>query len=134
MVLTSTIKTEQGGAAAYSDEFECDNFFNFSLPAHQPHGASRGLQPGARETTGASALRLIDSGAGRKVYPGFLQLTGFMTMNLDRHLNAHKELFWHMVEGDGDSAEKQDQDQYVRRDKFQMGERAVACRAHPSQD
>ncbi len=42
----------------------------------------------------------------RDVYPGFLQLTGFMTMNLDRHIDAHKELFWHMVEGDGDSADK----------------------------
>ena len=45
-------------------------------------------------------------GIGRKVYPGFLQLTGFMTMNLDRHLKAHKDLFFHLVEGDGDSAEK----------------------------
>ncbi len=45
-------------------------------------------------------------GAGRKVYPGFLQLGGFMTMNLDRHINAHKELFLHLVHGDGDSAEK----------------------------
>ena len=45
-------------------------------------------------------------GFGRAVYPGFLQLTGFMTMNLDRHVLAHKELFYHLVEGDGDSAEK----------------------------
>jgi len=45
-------------------------------------------------------------GAGRRVYPGFLQLTGFMTMNLDRHLKAHKDLFYHLVRGDGDSAEK----------------------------
>ena len=45
-------------------------------------------------------------GMGRSVYPGFLQLTGFMTMNLDRHLMAHKDLFYHLVEGDGDSAEK----------------------------
>ncbi len=45
-------------------------------------------------------------GAGREVYPGFLQLTGFMTMNLDRHMDAHRELFWHMVDGDGDSADK----------------------------
>lgn len=45
-------------------------------------------------------------GAGRKVYPGFLQLTGFMTMNLDRHITAHKELFYHLIEGDGESAEK----------------------------
>lgn len=46
------------------------------------------------------------SGHGRQVYPGFLQLTGFMSMNLDRHLNAHKELFFNLVKGDGDSAEK----------------------------
>jgi poly(3-hydroxybutyrate) depolymerase len=42
----------------------------------------------------------------RAVYPGFLQLTGFMTMNLDRHMDAHKELFRHLIEGDGDSADK----------------------------
>ena len=42
----------------------------------------------------------------RPVYPGFLQLTGFMSMNLDRHLIAHKEFFWHLVKDDGDSADK----------------------------
>ena len=42
----------------------------------------------------------------RDVYPGFLQLSGFMSMNLDRHMIAHKEFFQHLVEGDGDSAEK----------------------------
>lgn len=46
------------------------------------------------------------AGAGRSVYPGFLQLSGFMSMNLDRHANAHHEFFEHLVEGDGDSAEK----------------------------
>jgi poly(3-hydroxybutyrate) depolymerase len=45
-------------------------------------------------------------GYGRMVYPGFLQLTGFMSMNLDRHVRAHKDLFFHLVKGDGDSAEK----------------------------
>lgn len=45
-------------------------------------------------------------GMMRNVYPGFLQLTGFMSMNLDRHMSAHKNLFTHLVEGDGDSAEK----------------------------
>ncbi len=44
--------------------------------------------------------------SGRSVYPGFLQLTGFMTMNLDRHMKAHKDMFNHLVRGDGDSAEK----------------------------
>jgi poly(3-hydroxybutyrate) depolymerase len=42
----------------------------------------------------------------RDVYPGFLQLHGFMSMNLDRHLKAHHDLFLHLVEGDGDSAQK----------------------------
>jgi poly(3-hydroxybutyrate) depolymerase len=45
-------------------------------------------------------------GVGRDVYPGFLQLSGFMAMNFDRHVNAHIEMFNHLVEGDGDSAEK----------------------------
>ena len=45
-------------------------------------------------------------GAMREVYPGFMQLTGFMTMNLDRHIDAHRDLYWHLVRGDGDSAEK----------------------------
>ncbi|MCK7616224.1 polyhydroxyalkanoate depolymerase [Roseibium sp. CAU 1639] len=42
----------------------------------------------------------------RDVYPGFLQLSGFMSMNLDRHVTAHREFFQHLVEGDGDNAEK----------------------------
>ena len=42
----------------------------------------------------------------RDVYPGFLQLSGFMSMNLDRHLEAHRELFTNLVKGDGDSAQK----------------------------
>ncbi|MAY61935.1 MAG: polyhydroxyalkanoate depolymerase [Rhizobiales bacterium] len=45
-------------------------------------------------------------GVGRAVYPGFLQLSGFMSMNLDRHVIAQKDFFVHLVEGDGDSAEK----------------------------
>jgi poly(3-hydroxybutyrate) depolymerase len=43
-------------------------------------------------------------GAFRRVYPGFLQLAGFMTMNLDRHVSAHFDLFKHLVRGDGESA------------------------------
>ncbi|GJE42289.1 hypothetical protein AEGHOMDF_1461 [Methylobacterium soli] len=45
-------------------------------------------------------------GSGRAVYPGFLQLAGFMGMNPDRHLSAHWDLFDHLVQGDGDSAAK----------------------------
>jgi len=44
-------------------------------------------------------------GFGREVYPGFLQLSGFMSMNMDRHLGAHLRMFQHLVRGDGDSAE-----------------------------
>jgi len=42
----------------------------------------------------------------RDVYPGFLQLHGFVSMNLDRHIEAHRNLFLHLVKGDGDSANK----------------------------
>jgi poly(3-hydroxybutyrate) depolymerase len=43
-------------------------------------------------------------GANRRVYPGFLQLTGFMSMNLDRHVGEHVNLFRHLVQGDGEGA------------------------------
>jgi poly(3-hydroxybutyrate) depolymerase len=45
-------------------------------------------------------------GAGREVYPGFLQLAGFMSMNLGDHLMSHWEMFKHLVQGDGESAER----------------------------
>jgi poly(3-hydroxybutyrate) depolymerase len=46
------------------------------------------------------------AGFMRDVYPGFLQLHGFVSMNLDRHIEAHHNLFLHLVKGDGDSAHK----------------------------
>ncbi len=45
-------------------------------------------------------------GAMRTVYPGFVQLSGFMTMNLDRHIESHVGLYNHLVDGDGDSADQ----------------------------
>ena len=45
-------------------------------------------------------------GFWRDVYPGFLQLSGFMSMNMDRHVTAHWDMYKHLVKGDGDSAEK----------------------------
>ncbi|MBV9078805.1 MAG: polyhydroxyalkanoate depolymerase [Methylobacteriaceae bacterium] len=45
-------------------------------------------------------------GVFRQVYPGFLQLSGFMAMNLDRHVTAHRDMFNHLVRGDGEQAEK----------------------------
>jgi poly(3-hydroxybutyrate) depolymerase len=44
------------------------------------------------------------AGAGRKVYPGFLQLTGFLTMNLGNHLISHWEMFKHLATGDAERA------------------------------
>jgi len=45
-------------------------------------------------------------GMMRHVYPGFLQLSGFMGMNINRHLTAHRDLFHNLIRGDGDSADK----------------------------
>ena len=47
----------------------------------------------------------IYAGSGRKVYPGFLQLAGFMTMNLGSHLVSHWEMFKHLVVGDEEGAD-----------------------------
>src|SRR5690606_32379320 len=44
-------------------------------------------------------------GAGRKVYPGFVQLIAFMSMNSERHSKAHRDLYMHMVRGEDDKAE-----------------------------
>jgi poly(3-hydroxybutyrate) depolymerase len=46
------------------------------------------------------------AGFMRDVYPGFLQISGFLSMNIDRHFQAHKDFYRHLVEGDGDSAER----------------------------
>ena len=51
-----------------------------------------------------ATVPLYYPGGGRKVYPGFLQLAGFMTMNLGSHLVSHWEMFKHLVEGDEEEA------------------------------
>jgi poly(3-hydroxybutyrate) depolymerase len=45
-------------------------------------------------------------GVGRRVFPGFMQLAGFLAMNEDRHRDAHWDYFNHLVAGDGDGAAK----------------------------
>ncbi len=44
-------------------------------------------------------------GSGRQVYPGFLQLAGFMSMNLGDHLTSHWEMFKHLIEGNDEDAD-----------------------------
>lgn len=44
-------------------------------------------------------------GAGRRVYPGFIQLTAFMAMNLDRHVKAHADMFFELAKGEYDKAQ-----------------------------
>jgi poly(3-hydroxybutyrate) depolymerase len=56
------------------------------------------------ENNVVATVPMIYPGAGRKVYPGFLQLAGFMTMNLGSHLVSHWEMFKHLVVGDEESA------------------------------
>ena len=45
-------------------------------------------------------------GVGRRVYPGFVQLASFMSMNLEKHQDAHLRYLQQLMEGDGDNAEK----------------------------
>lgn len=54
-------------------------------------------------------------GEGRLVYPGFLQLAGFMSMNWKHHLNSHVELFKHLMVEEDEEAEKQKEfyDEYL---------------------
>ncbi len=57
------------------------------------------------ERTVIDSVPFTYPGAMRRVYPGFIQLTGFMQMNLDRHVNAHVRLFRHLIRGDGENAD-----------------------------
>jgi poly(3-hydroxybutyrate) depolymerase len=54
-------------------------------------------------------------GFGRRVYPGFVQLYSFMSMNEDKHIDAHREYFRDLVSGDGDGVEKHEEfyDEYL---------------------
>lgn len=52
-----------------------------------------------------SLVPMPNPGVMRRVYPGFLQLSGFMSMNIDRHVDAAVKQFNNLVEGDGEPAE-----------------------------
>ena len=58
------------------------------------------------ETHVINTVPYVHAGRGRRVYPGFLQLQGFMSLNPERHAGEHVNLFHNLVRGDGDSAEK----------------------------
>ena len=44
------------------------------------------------------------AGAGRRVYPGFMQVTAFMSMNAARHMHGHLDLYWHLADGEAAKA------------------------------
>ena len=55
------------------------------------------------------------AGAGRRVYPGFVQLYSFMSMNEEKHIDAHRRYFDDLVAGDGDGVDKHEEfyDEYL---------------------
>jgi poly(3-hydroxybutyrate) depolymerase len=67
------------------------------------------------ESTVLSYVPFPNPGMMRKVYPGFVQLSGFMTMNLDRHHVAHIDLYNNLIKGDCDSVRAHNQfyDEYL---------------------
>jgi poly(3-hydroxybutyrate) depolymerase len=62
-----------------------------------------------------ATVPLAYPGAGRRVYPGFLQLAGFLSMNLESHMLSHYEMFKHLTLGDQESADttKRFYDEYL---------------------
>ena len=57
------------------------------------------------ENTVIASVPALYPGAGRRVYPGFLQLAGFMWQNIHTHMLSHYHMFQHLVAGDGESAD-----------------------------
>jgi poly(3-hydroxybutyrate) depolymerase len=51
-----------------------------------------------------SHVPLPHAGYMRRVYPGFVQLSAFLSMNLDRHKKSFRDLYQHLVDGDIDKA------------------------------
>ena len=81
-------------------------------PHRRPQFAHRGEQPGDEpfsyewfETNVIHRVPQNYPGANREVYPGFLQHTGFVAMNPDRHATAHYDYFLDLVRGDDDSTD-----------------------------
>ena len=58
------------------------------------------------ENSMISAVPYRFRGGGRRVYPGFLQLIAFMSMNMERHKKAHARLYDHIAKGEAKEAEK----------------------------
>ena len=58
------------------------------------------------ERTVIGTVPLRFAGAGRKVYPGFVQLFSFMAMNMDRHREQHEKLYQHLANGEEAEARK----------------------------
>jgi polyhydroxyalkanoate depolymerase len=58
------------------------------------------------ETSVISPVPARYAGRGRRVYPGFVQLTAFMAMNMDRHRAAHQKLYSHLAAGEAEDANK----------------------------
>jgi poly(3-hydroxybutyrate) depolymerase len=52
------------------------------------------------------SVPVTEPGRGRRVYPGFLQLAGFMSMNPERHLEKQQTAFWDRLRGDDDAADR----------------------------
>jgi poly(3-hydroxybutyrate) depolymerase len=57
------------------------------------------------KNTVIGSVPAVYPGAGRKVYPGFMQLSGFLSMNLGNHMMSHWDMFKHLVAGDEDAAD-----------------------------
>jgi polyhydroxyalkanoate depolymerase len=51
-----------------------------------------------------ASVPLRHPGAFRRVYPGFVQLAAFMSMNIDRHVKAHRELYENLANGEAEKA------------------------------
>lgn len=72
----------------------------------QPNDYATGKSLAWFERHAIQRVPLGYAGAGRLVYPGFLQLSGFLAMNLDQHVTAYNRQFENLIAGDGDSAAK----------------------------
>ena len=104
VMVAASLMAEDGDPARPSAMILMGSPIDTRINATEPNRLAEKHSLAWFEQNAISTVPWPNPGFLRRVYPGFLQLSGFMSMNLDRHVDAHVDQFRHLVQGDGDSA------------------------------
>lgn len=105
MMVASALMSDRGDAFRPSSVALMGSPIDTAINPQQPNELATSNPLSWFENNVVVTVPWPNKGYMRKVYPGFLQLSGFMTMNMERHMDAHVAQFHNLTQGDGDSTE-----------------------------